>query len=731
MNMEKMLEQGLEVILGNRMLVHIVDLCAVTSAVILFLLLIRPLMKRLPRIGMYILWFMVLVRILCPVTVNGIYGLLPDKIEQSVGRVGSYLQVEGIVEKLEMRRRSTYGGSSNGYRLPKEIQVNKDETTHLSPEKEGVEKTPSLEKAASAAPAAAGREKARDEGQVMDVLRQHQPGEWLLGIWGAGVLCCWLYMIFWIIRTHWRYSDAVCIRDNIYQHPLVDNSFVMGMLSPKIYISEQLIGEARRYVLCHEQVHIARRDYLVKPLVFAVFSLLWFNPLVWAAWYFMMKDMEISCDEAVVRKLGYQEREYYSSLLISLASGSKMVMSQNPGFSAGTVKERILSVMRCRKPGRAVTIILCAAVALCGCGIVSEPVKKVESIPDKQPKGLWVEKDLGINRDEEAFEEVEKRLEKGEENPLMQRSMECVVDAQGTPVQFVRLDDMKEISYSKFVGNGDGGWNKVENTWSSEYQKRFPDRNYNLERYKYGADGFLYLYVIRYNLCKDDAVYRADQQKSLQALEHYLLRVDEKEGKMVEMPVMQQPEGEMDFAVASDGTILFVDQMNRAELYNGTTLEKNREFQMYQRISCVYAGDEFWTYLIHDQSSKKIHIRILDEDGDQLQDLPTEVEYNGGTRPPAALGIKDNTVILAWGDGIYEAEPGEKKLRYILGHETDNIYYLWSELYGNIVVSIFKGNNDDYYAGMQEYREDEIRDPAMAQWDADMFLHYTQISDAE
>lgn len=730
MNMEKMVEQGLEIIIGNTILIHIADICAVTSVVILFLLLIRPLMKRLPRIGMYILWFMVLVRILCPATVNGIYGLLPDKIEQSAGRVRSYLQVEEIMEKLEMRRRSTYGGSANGYRLPKEIQVKKGETTHLSPEGGDV-KTISLEKTVPSTSAAAGREKTGGKGQVLDVLRQFHPGEWLLGIWGAGVLGCWLYMLFSILWTRWRYSDALWLHDNVYQHPLADNSFVMGLLSPKIYISEKLSVEDRRYVLCHERVHIARKDYLVKPLAFTVFSLLWFNPLIWAAYYFMMKDMEISCDEAVIRKLGCQERENYSNLLISLVSGRRMVVGQNPGFSAGTVKERILSVMRYRRPGRVVTIMLCAAVVLCGCGIVSEPVKKMESVPDKQHKGFWVENDIGINWDEEAYGEVERRLKKGEANPLMQRSMECVVDARGTTVQFVRLDDGKEISYSKFEGNGDDGWHKLENTWSTEYQKRFPDRKYNLERYKYGGDGFLYLYVIRYNLCKDDAAYRADQQKSLQVLEHYLMRVDEKEGTMTEMPVMQQPEGEMDFAVASDGTILLVDQTNQAVLYNGTTLEKNGEFQTSQRISSVYAGDDFWTYLIHDQISKKIHIRILDVDGDRLQDLPTEVECKGEARPFAALGVKEDTVILACGEGIYEAEPGEKKLRYILGHETDNIYYLWSELYGNIVVSVFKGNSDDYYAGMQEYREDEVRVPARAQWDVDMFLHYTQVSERE
>ena len=119
----------------------------------------------------------------------------------------------------------------------------------------------------------------------------------------------------------------------------------MGLLPPKIYVSENLSAEDRRYVLCHEQVHIARKDYLVKPLAFTIFSLLWFNPLIWAAYYFMMKDMEISCDEAVIRKLGCQEREYYSHLLLSLASGRRMVVSQNPGFSAGTVKERILSAV--------------------------------------------------------------------------------------------------------------------------------------------------------------------------------------------------------------------------------------------------------------------------------------------------------------------------------------------------------------------------------------------------
>lgn len=733
------MERGVEIIAGNTVLIHIVDICTVTSVVVLFLLMIRPLMKRLPRIGMYILWFLVFVRILCPATVNGIYGLLPEKVEQSIGSIGSYMQVEGIVEKIEMRRRSTYGGNANGYRLPKEIQIRREDTPRLSPREDKAGKPAALERTT----AVRGKVQETDKGKAMDVLkplRQLQAGEWLLVIWGAGVLCCWLYMVFSILRTRWRYSDALWLHDNVYQHPLADNSFVMGLLSPKIYVSENLSAEDRRYVLCHEQVHIARKDYLVKPLAFTIFSLLWFNPLIWAAYYFMMKDMEISCDEAVIRKLGCQEREYYSHLLLSLASGRRMVVSQNPGFSAGTVKERILSVMRYRRPGRAVTVMLCAAVVLCGCGIVSEPVKKAESMPEKQEKGLWVEKDMGVGLDDEAAEEYNKKHRKEgegeeEETILSQRCLESVMDSQGKLVRFIMLDEEKEkeVSYSKFEGNEDGGWSKVENTWSAEYKKRFPGRNYSLERYKYGGDGFLYLYVVRYNLCKADARYTVDQGKSLRVLERHLMRVDEEEGTMAEMPVMQEPEGEMDFAVASDGTILLVDQTNQAELYNGRTLEKTSEFEMPQRMSCVYAGDGFWAYLTYDQKSKKIQIRLLDEGGDRLQDFTTDVEYKGEARPFAALGVKDNTVILACGEGIYEAEPGENKLRYILGHETDNIYYLWSELYGYVVLSVFKGDNGDYYAGMKEYREDTdtVISPDEGPYDPTLFLHYSQLGDTD
>lgn len=357
-------------------------------------------------------------------------------------------------------------------------------------------------------------------------------------------------------------------------------------------------------------------------------------------------------------------------------------------------------------------------------------------MPEKQRKGLWVEKDMGVGLDDEAAEEYDKKHRKEgeeEETILIQKCLECVLDSQGKPVRFIMLDEEKEkeVSYSKFEGNEVGGWSKVENTWSAEYKKRFPGRNYSLERYKYGGDGFLYLYVARYSLCRADARYTVDQGKSLQVLERHLMRVDEKEGTMAEMPVMQEPEGEMDFAVASDGTILLVDQTNQAELYNGRTLEKTGEFDMPQRMSCVYAGDGFWTYLTYDQKSKKIQIRLLDEAGDRLQDFTTEVEYKGEARPFAALGVKDNTVILACGEGIYEAEPGEKKLRYILGHETDNIYYLWSELYGYVVVGVFKGDNGDYYAAMKEYREDTVIYPDESPYDPALFLHYSQLGDTD
>lgn len=372
-------------------LTFVADLCVTVSVVILFLLLVRPVMKRLPRMGMYVLWFVVVIRMLCPVTVRGIYHIVPDSFEQKVSHVvnGRQLEYEALQRQKET---DVHNAARQNGRMSRQVEA-------FDQGMEGVQGDVQADSSWQSAFEGGQPEDAAPEGgrlreeessltaqPSVNAAETKEDGirltiaDLLAIIWGAGVLCCAGVMTASLVRTWWRYRDAVLCFENVYTHPLVKGPFVGGLLSPKIYVPEQLEERERRYILCHERVHVRRRDYLVKPIAFFAFSLLWFNPLVWVAYHLMMRDMEISCDEMAVRDFTAEEKKEYSHLLLGMAAGTKGYLSQNPAFSAGVVRERVLSVMRSKRPTKIVTAVAVAAVALCSCGIASEPESPLDEV---------------------------------------------------------------------------------------------------------------------------------------------------------------------------------------------------------------------------------------------------------------------------------------------------------------------------------------------------------------
>lgn len=150
-----------------------------------------------------------------------------------------------------------------------------------------------------------------------------------------------------------KLKNAVHDRDNIYLSDQIDTAFVLGAFRPKIYLPSYLGDTQRDYILLHEQTHIRRLDHMVKLAGFFVLLLHWFNPLVWIAFYASGKDMEMSCDEAVVKKLGNGVKKDYSTSLLSLATGRKIVGGTPLAFGEGDTRGRIKNVLNYKKPGSA------------------------------------------------------------------------------------------------------------------------------------------------------------------------------------------------------------------------------------------------------------------------------------------------------------------------------------------------------------------------------------------
>ncbi|UZN01087.1 M56 family metallopeptidase [Lysinibacillus sp. MHQ-1] len=142
-------------------------------------------------------------------------------------------------------------------------------------------------------------------------------------IWITGIVILLLFSILSYLKILVKVRTATLVKDNIYETDQIDTPFVCGFLKPKIYIPIGMSDHELSYILLHEKIHIMRRDYLIKPFAFMLLIIHWFNPLMWLSYALMSKDMEMSCDESVVNKMGHQIKGSYSTSLLTLSVSKK------------------------------------------------------------------------------------------------------------------------------------------------------------------------------------------------------------------------------------------------------------------------------------------------------------------------------------------------------------------------------------------------------------------------
>lgn len=183
---------------------------------------------------------------------------------------------------------------------------------------------------------------------------------WLLGM--ATLACSGILSAF---RLQKQVSCCMKLRENIYLADYISSPFVFGFLHPNIYLPSFLNEREQPYIILHEQHHILRKDHLFKILAFFALCLHWFNPLVWLAFVLSAKDMEMSCDEAVMEKLSLDIRAEYTESLLHLAVGKRKIAGVPLSFGESDIKSRIKNLMRYKKPS---TAIIISAVAVCVLG---------------------------------------------------------------------------------------------------------------------------------------------------------------------------------------------------------------------------------------------------------------------------------------------------------------------------------------------------------------------------
>ena len=377
-------------------------LSLVGSYCILLVILARILLKKAPKWCSYLLWGIVFVRLCCPVLPGTRISLIPERLlavgTQTSPVMAADMQVAGEwdnrgaagdmanfpdADAVTGQTRSDGVGVSttdinNNVNAPGGMSGNPaDSITVVNGQNaNGTDRADHEQITGNAAQSAGVEDGAADTGSLSRPL-------WFRGltiVWLLGMAGFLVFHGFSYLRMYHRIrrpdSGVRQVEPGICEIDGGHLSFVMGLIHPVIYLSSGLDPESRKVVLCHERVHLQRRDYLFKPAALVICCVHWFNPLVWLAFYLMNMDCEMSCDEKVVKLLGEESKKIYSYTLLEEASGGEWKRYRGGSicallsFGEDHVKNRIRHVLDYRKPPfwmlvSAAAVLVILVVCLC------------------------------------------------------------------------------------------------------------------------------------------------------------------------------------------------------------------------------------------------------------------------------------------------------------------------------------------------------------------------------
>lgn len=290
------------------------------SWLVLAVFLLRFLLKRAPRGMLCLLWAFVGIRLLCPFSVESILSLVPS--------------AETFPPEILL---------SPSPQIQSGIPVLNDTLNPI------LSNSLAPEAGASVNP--------------MQILAFCASAIWLLGI-----VLLLAYLVFSILRVRRSVREAISLETGIYLCDSIDTPFLFGIFRPRIYLPSSLSEVDRKYVIAHEKAHLKRFDHLWKPLGFLFLTVYWFNPILWVAYILLCRDIEMACDERVIRQLGESGKKPYSTALINCSIPRRMIAACPIAFGEVGVKQRVRSVLHYRKPTfwiLLLAVLLSVATAVC------------------------------------------------------------------------------------------------------------------------------------------------------------------------------------------------------------------------------------------------------------------------------------------------------------------------------------------------------------------------------
>lgn len=187
-------------------------------------------------------------------------------------------------------------------------------------------------------------------------------------VWIVGIVILLVYTAISYLRVKRKIDTAVLLRNNIYQSESVVSPFVLGIIKPKIYLPFNMNEQDMEHVIAHEQAHIRRKDHLWKPLGFLILTIHWFNPLMWLGYVLLCRDIELACDEKVIKELNTEQKADYSQALLTCSVNRRMIAACPLAFGEVGVKNRVKSVLNYKKPAFwiiVIAVVTSVIVAVC------------------------------------------------------------------------------------------------------------------------------------------------------------------------------------------------------------------------------------------------------------------------------------------------------------------------------------------------------------------------------
>ena len=310
---------------------RLLNMSLTASVAIGLVILLRFALKKAPKVFSYALWGIVLFRLLCPLSIGStfsVFNLIDTPVED-------YGYISSVIEYV-----------------PADI-VHTENPSVVLP-------VPGVSEVINDA-LPQGQEQLRAdplEGRTFVATV----------IWMMGVLAMGIYSIVSYLKLRFKLRVAIPLRENIFIADDIKSPFVVGLIRPRIYLPCNLSEKEQEYIILHEKHHTKRLDHVMKALAFIALAIHWFNPLVWVAFILAGKDMEMSCDEAVIRKVGSDVRADYSASLLTLATGRRIIAGTPFAFGEGDTKGRIHNLSKWKKPAVWIVIlsvILCVILAVC------------------------------------------------------------------------------------------------------------------------------------------------------------------------------------------------------------------------------------------------------------------------------------------------------------------------------------------------------------------------------